>query len=89
MLSKPVARVTSFVATPVAALLQEIQTDDTLRSRAGKSERTTAQQRRSMSLGSCVPGQWAMWNGASYDKDCEQTFTVTTSVVAEGTTVSV
>lgn len=29
MLSKPVARVTSFVATSVAALLQDIQTDDT------------------------------------------------------------
>jgi hypothetical protein len=29
MLSKPVARVTSFVATSVAALLHDIQTDDT------------------------------------------------------------
>jgi hypothetical protein len=29
MLSKPVARATSFVATSVAALLQDIQTDDT------------------------------------------------------------
>jgi len=68
MLSKPVAGATNLGATSVAATRQVIQIDNT-------SLQQTMQVRKHNSAaepvditGSCVPGQWAMWNGACDDR---------------------
>ena len=68
MLSKPIAGVTSLFATSQTATLQVIQIDNTSLPQTMQVRKRTAPGSQSMSLRSCVPGQWAMWNGTSYEK---------------------